>query len=375
MSEMDRQKIRLDRMTDYVDRLANQIKNFSLDPRPIDFGPLTLDFDPFSQFKEKLSLLLQHADRWRLFHIISAQPLPIHHTMALFAKGNREAPLLKDFRLETSRSRREMSDLTSKIEKMPPFISAVQRLTLCCGILPVEFGPHFPLPRSMLRGLRELELTKMERLDHSLCFGILRGLPNLRVLKFIDVTFSYVDPFEAVVDSRWLVLGVLEELTFEELGSSTFGPILEFLSAPKLQLLSCNRLEVFGTFVTILQRRNRFPNLRKAKFQSISSRPAGDGDSKWMWYLYSGMPEVTSIHIDSASQALAPLIQGDDSLQGFANEPALLPALSEISVSGFTGDDIIKLVKVRREQGVPLKSVRIDRGSIVSGAVSLKDWE
>ncbi len=42
---------------------------------------------------------------------------------------------------------------------------------------------------------------------------------------------------------------------------------------------------------------------------------------------------------------------------------------------GFTGDDIIKLVKVRREQGVPLKSVRIDKGSVVSGAVSLKDWE
>jgi len=221
--------------------------------------------------------------------------------------------------------------------------------------------------------LRELELAKMERLDHSLCFGILRGLPNLRVLKFIDIAFSYVDPFEAVVDSQWLVLGVLEELTFEELGSSTFGPILEFLSAPKLQLLSCNRLEGFGTFVTILRRRNRFPNLRKANFQSI--RPASDGDSKWMWYLYSGMPEVTSIHIDSASQALAPLIQGSDGLQGFANEPALLPVLSEISVSGFTGDVIIELVKAREDQGVPLKSVRIDRGSIVSGAVSLKDWE
>ncbi len=52
-----------------------------------------------------------------------------------------------------------------------------------------------------------------------------------------------------------------------------------------------------------------------------------------------------------------------------------LPALSEISVSGFAGDDIIELVKERRDQGVPVEVVRIDRRSIVSGAVALKHWE
>ncbi len=65
------------------------------------------------------------------------------------------------------------------------------------------------------------------------------------------------------------------------------------------------------------------------------------------------MPKVTSIHIDSASQASAPLIQDSVSLQRFVKKQVLLPALSEISVSGFTGDDIIELVKARREQAVP----------------------
>ncbi len=85
------------------------------------------------------------------------------------------------------------------------------------------------------------ELTQMEWLDYSLCFETLRGLPNLRILKFIDVEFKYADPFTAVVDPQQRVVSrKLEELTLEETDTVTFGIILKFISALNLQLLSCN---------------------------------------------------------------------------------------------------------------------------------------
>ncbi len=90
------------------------------------------------------------------------------------------------------------------------------------------------------------------------------------------------------------------------------------------------------------------------------------------------MPEITSIHIDSASEFLKyPLIQGGNGLhwRGIVNERVLLPALLEISVSDFTGDEVIALVKARHKHGVPVKSVRIDGLSIALGIVTLKHWE
>ncbi len=385
MSEMDNPEIRADTLTGQMERLETRMERLEIQlGRMARFGwdskigPIadgTLDLDPLAQFEEKISLLLQHASRWRLFHIVAAQPLFIHCTTALFAKGDREAPLLEEFHLETTRICQEMSEKG----RTPPFSRAapsLQRLTLCCGILPVDFGPYSSLPRSMFPNLRELELTKMESLDHSLCFGTLRGLPNLRVLKFVNVEFNFVNPFEAVLDSQRIVLGTLEELTFEGLSFFTFGPILESLTVPNLRLLSFRGLDGFDAFITILQNKALFSNVGKVNFQSIRPSTGCDGETKWVWKLYSIMPEITSIHIDSASEVLkGPLIQGSGALEGFVNERVLLPALSEISLSGFTGGDIIELVKARHDQGVPLKSIRIDRTSIALGAVTLNHWE
>ncbi len=184
MTQRERLQIQVDRMKSEMERrmdrpkilLASFGSDLELEPVVVE----TLDWDPLAQFKEKMSRLLQHADRWRVFHIDAAQPLFINCTTALFAQGDRDVPLLKDFRLKTSQSRQEMSRVPSG-ERTPPFSRAtpsLQRLTLCCGILPVEFGPYSSLSHSIFPGLRQLELCKMGRLDRSLYFGILRGLPK-----------------------------------------------------------------------------------------------------------------------------------------------------------------------------------------------------
>ncbi len=90
-----------------------------------------------------------------------------------------------------------------------------------------------------------------KQLDHLLCFGILRGLPHLRALKLIDVGFKYVDTLEAVADVQRIVLGALEELSLEKLEYFTFRPILEFLSAPNLQMMSFRELDGFGLFIKV----------------------------------------------------------------------------------------------------------------------------
>ncbi len=46
-------------------------------------------------------------------------------------------------------------------------------------------------------------------------------------------------------------------------------------------------------------------------------------------------------------------------IQTSAAEQALLPALLKISVSGFAGDEIVKILKARYDKGLPLRDVRI----------------
>lgn len=290
----------------------------------------------------------------------------------------RKAPHLRELCLETSRSLREMS-LTALAKRIPLFSSEVpslQRLALCCDVPPVEFGPNLALPPSMFPGLSELELTKMGELDHSLCLRMLYGLPNLRILKVMDVKFG-----AAVVArrSQRVVLESLEELTLEDSNILMLEPLLRSLSTPNLRLLSCIKVESFQFFSSSMKK--NLSNLRKLNLQCMQLSAAVEGSkSKWMWKLYSFMPELTSVHVDSASHGLtAPLMQcggpRGSRIQRSENKRALLPALSEISASGFAGNEIVKLVEARRDQGVPVKAVCIDRSSVSSGVVSFKHWE
>ncbi len=190
----------LSKMTD-VERVANQVASLKFDMERLknqvdgltsrilgredlmaSYGPITDEpLDPLALFEEKISLLLQHAGRWRCFHIIAAQPLFIHQAMGLFAKDDREAPLL-EFYLKTSRSRRDSkrSDITLEREFKPKFIGArpsLQKLALCWDICPLKFRSDLntSLLQPMLPDLRELELAQMRALDQTLCLAILHG--------------------------------------------------------------------------------------------------------------------------------------------------------------------------------------------------------
>ncbi len=241
--QMDRLKIDMDRLAINMDRLRYSIEHFGSGLAPFAYEHWDSDdSDPLAPFEKKISLLLQHAERWRCFHIVAAQPLHIHHFTELFAMDGRKAPHLRELCLETSRSLREMS-LTALAKRIPLFSSEVpslQRLALCCDVPPVEFGPKLALPPSMFPGLSELELTKMGELDHSLCLRMLYGLPNLRILKVMDVKFG-----AAVVArrSQRVVLESLEELTLEDSNILMLEPLLRSLSTPNLRLLSCIKVE------------------------------------------------------------------------------------------------------------------------------------
>ncbi len=118
MSEMDRLVIFMDgikrsQMERRTARLENRMAGFGSVP---ELGPIK-DSDPLSQFRKKMLLLLQHADRWRIFHIFAEQPHYIPETTFLF--GDHKAPLLQEFCLETSRSCPEMWRVTGGVRRTP----------------------------------------------------------------------------------------------------------------------------------------------------------------------------------------------------------------------------------------------------------------
>ncbi len=214
----------------------------------------------------------------------------------------------------------------------------------------------------------------MGTLDQTLCLAILHGAPNLRVLKFIDIKFKVLnsddEPTRGTDIPSNVVLGALEELEIQKLSVRALRIILNFFSAPNLQLLSCKKENSirFFKFMDKLRLKTLFSNVRRLNLQSVC--PPGAKPRSWMEEMYSIMPQITSIHFDSASLALARPLLGP-SVFGIKRPsenppPKLLPALSEISVSGFTGIEIVKLVQARRDQGLPVEVVCVARGSIVS---------
>lgn len=316
--------------------------------------------------------------------------------MARIAELECGAPLLREFctQVSTSTSSRDFDprNLATVTQKSLPFESALpslQRLSLCYGILPVGLQflqgltPSF-LPCT-LPGLEELELSNDIQLEHSLWLDILQALPLLPVLKFNSIKFKEGIPISGVADiPRNVVLEELGELTLQAIDQETLASILGFLSVPNLQLLSCIAVQGFDSVIGIIQDKNIFFNVRQLSFQSMKT----NFHNEWLWKLYSSTPEVTSIHFDWVSQSFAmPLVwqypKPPDSQILIPSNELLLPVLTELSVSladdrhRRTGacDKIVELVKARRDKGVPIKSVRIDKSSILFGIISPEEWE
>ncbi len=357
----------------------------------------TGSLNALAPFEEKMSLLLEHISRWQLFQFFATQPQFVHHAMARIAELECGAPLLREFctQVSTSTSSRDFDprNLATVTQKSLPFESALpslQRLSLCYGLLPVGLQflqgltPSF-LPCT-LPGLEELELSNDIQLEHSLWLDILQALPLLPVLKFNSIKFKEGIPISGVADiPRNVVLEELGELTLQAIDQETLASILGFLSVPNLQLLSCIAVQGFDSVIGIIQDKNIFFNVRQLSFQSMKT----NFHKEWLWKLYSSTPEVTSIHFDWVSQSFAmPLVWQCPKPPGsqilIPSNELLLPVLTELSVSLVaddrhrrTGacDKIVELVKARRDKGVPIKSVRIDKSSILFGIISPEEWE
>lgn len=156
--------------------VANLLSNFQAGPMAAEMRSTLPSLAPLD---EQMSLLLQHSNRWRRFHIFAVQPTFIHHTMHRIGGVPRSVPLLRQFSVQVSTMECDPTDLAPELGGDLPFdgiVPSLQSLTLCYGYLPVQFFPlsNVPLLRTILPELKELELSKDIQLDHSLWLGILR---------------------------------------------------------------------------------------------------------------------------------------------------------------------------------------------------------
>ncbi len=83
--------------------------------------------------------------------------------MIRFARGDRKAPLLIEFRLETSETKADYIILDERGLPFRNTAPSLQQLALCCDIFLIQLRPdsNTSLVRRMFPNLRELELAKM----------------------------------------------------------------------------------------------------------------------------------------------------------------------------------------------------------------------
>ncbi len=197
---------------------------------------------------------------------------------------------------------------------------------------------------------------------------ILNGFPQLRFLKLtrIDIEPREDDPShstEGVDAYQQVVLRALEELTLEELelGTQTLGSILDFLSVPNLQLLSCKRVQEFVRSL-IIYRTSQF--FRAYEFYiwnfcrviaPVIAMKIGCGNCSRP---YQGpRPSISTPHLKILQHLSSDSIRvWDLRTLHLERHEYCCQRCREISLSNFAGDDIVKLVKARRDAAVPHQS-------------------
>ncbi|KLO07703.1 hypothetical protein SCHPADRAFT_636290 [Schizopora paradoxa] len=348
---------------------------------------------------EKMTLLLQHAERWNRFLFSASQLRFIYHTADMVTENSGNIPHLIEYGLIYVDQ--NCCDIMDGLEpsRNTPWLSSpmplLEILILTCGrTRAMSTKPHRSI-HPLFPALRELEVNHLKGRQSLLNLqGLLDCLPQLRTLRLNRIKYFDENLLEQR-PTRSVILEDLEELTVKEWDWLSLKCILKFLSLPNVQMISFIKTEIqdVDAYAEIAQESPCFANSRRLRLEGIwftkwvfrlGFNPELETSLARRWQctlkLLSSTPGLTSIHLDFETKFLAePLIRPYFGIlhirvPRFTNNP-LLPKLTEMSFSGFSGDEIINIVSGRRELGVPLKALHIDKILILCDEVTFEHWE
>ncbi|KLO07700.1 hypothetical protein SCHPADRAFT_636266 [Schizopora paradoxa] len=320
---------------------------------------------------DKMSLLLQHAERWTRFLFSATQPRFIHLVASMVRSNNHRLQLLTELSLHPVLTYASDFNLTGEslanqktfwFDNAMPLLykMALARCRFPDSISPNSIQAIFPtlvdLKMSQVDGRSFLSLPKL-----------LDGLPQLRALTIIQTLCTREDTLQGLY-RRPVVLGSLEELIVQESNGSTLEHIFNLISVPNVQSLALIKTGIYNAFPGAVENFSLLPNIRNLNLDGVwfENKDLWEGMTPSFQKLFSAMPKLTSIHLDSTLQDLAALL---------FRPSGLLPHLMEISLTGLSGDLIVNIVEGRQKLRLPVKTLHIDKGSILFGVVTSKHWE
>ncbi|KLO07699.1 hypothetical protein SCHPADRAFT_909222 [Schizopora paradoxa] len=318
--------------------------------------------DSSPDFDENILLLLQHAGRWKRFLLLAAHPQSIHRAAFLAADNNCQLRHLEEYRLQAIVRHKEIFNVPWRRRiwnargKSPFFDRAMpllHKMALSRGVLPITFHSNsIHLIQDMFPALKELQLVKMGGMPLISLFNILVGLPTLYTLEIVETHFEV----EGLEYFQRIKLLELKEFTAISLGGATLACLFCAVSMPNVQSLSIIKTGSLDSLIREIKEASLFPNVQNLTLDS-------EGGFEEMTKLCSAMPKVVSVHF-----IVEVHYQG---LLGFQWRFLDNPMLSNFSLSGFKGEDIILFVETRREAGIPVNMLRIAKSSITCGDVSV----
>ncbi|KLO07701.1 hypothetical protein SCHPADRAFT_932254 [Schizopora paradoxa] len=329
---------------------------------------------------EKMSLILQHAERWARFLFSATQPRFVHQTASMVRSNNFRMRFLVEFGLQSVLTcENDFDFMDESAAKQQTFwldsaIPSLRKMALARCRFPDSISSHSV--QELFPALAELEIAQMEGRSFASLLKLLDGLPQLRALTIIQTLCTrdrkYREQFGGLY-RRPVVLGSLEELTIKESNAPTLEHVFNLVSVPNVQSLSLIGTGLYNAFASAIKKFELLPNLRKLRLEGVwleydEPHPFWDRNPpnyKAMERLFSAMPNLTSIHLDSKLRAYTALLDQPSSL---------LPDLTEISLSGWSGDLIGNIMGGRDRSGFTVETLRLDKGAIVSGAVTSGDW-
>ncbi|KLO16610.1 hypothetical protein SCHPADRAFT_995032 [Schizopora paradoxa] len=330
----------------------------------------------------QMSLLTPHAERWLRFIASSDDPVLLCLFAPIISEESHRMQRLVEYAVKNTPNSDEFGYFPCNIPIFDSPMPSLRKLTLSYEQFPLELLPDTKPTISiqdMFPSLTELELAQMDGLIFASLLKSLDGVPQLRALKING--FHYRHSQRKLIEAAGLVdLKSLEELTIQEIDDEALEFFLDLVSIPNLSSINFIGSQLPQSFVNAKPEHLNLSNIRKLSL--ISTRFEVDGDEvghrsqeQLASQLLAEMSGVTSIHCNHICQFFARALLRDPKLEPSSDSYPLLPKLTEISLSGFDGDEIIDIVKERQSVGIPLATLIIDERSILSGAVALRHWE
>ncbi|KLO07702.1 hypothetical protein SCHPADRAFT_1001457 [Schizopora paradoxa] len=347
------------------------------------------DRTALTRFNKALSLVAQHFERWSRFHLTAVQLRYIHHTASMVSNlGKNCRSQLLEYGLQLKL--RDASDIDFDLaletkescsDNPMPFLRKLTFSRDCVPAVLSFVSESHPSIQETFPVLRELEVHHLRGRMLSNFLKTLGGIPQLRILRLCHSRGNKEKPIQGI-SIPFVVLHALEELTITDSDRSTLTRLFNVISAPNVESLFIMRTGICDLFADVARRHSLFVSVQKLTLKGVwlRSKLRLQGIDS----LFSAMPEVTTIHLDSApgivlkpltGSRLAAMDQDTDTENQLLSNSLLLPKLTEISLSACDGNEIVSVVSGRRELGVPVKTLRINKSSILSGVVSYEHWE